>query len=434
VDAHYTDGDDYDKRCCINPRNKQRTNKFTDTNSLNNSSKCSKIVPFGETNIDVRSTIDVRSNSNDSNDDGLSQRTKRFNARKYGCKAHKSDDFEKSVDRPEKIESTTNVTIRGSSNFNKLDGNEALITEEQFDFNTNGNISNLYQSSKNDLSNHLSQLEKYTINTKGLNRRLDLNYLPVLQTYNTTICDTILPNDKIDTFNLRQDTVKVAPSDIKLITHPQEKIFTAVKSVPSCISKEEDKSVNLVSESFSGNRKRKVACKYNRKNNKNIKSEESAVSQVNTTFVSKTEVNDRLYEKSKNESNVQSFESIHGHSYATKHPHTKNSEHKTNCENRQNTLDDILLFSPNNSSTLNTRVNVKTEKGRLEETILNAKEQTQPIIFTHQSSENTSSSPSLLVEEITRPFLLQSGTANSEFSSKFNTELIFNNQDILKLT
>ena len=105
---------------------------------------------------------------------------------------------------------------------------------------------------------------------------------------------------------MKQDTIKFVPSDIKVLTHPQQKIFTAVKSVPRCISTEENKSEHIASDSLSGNRKRKVASKYNRNTNKNTKSQESAVSRDKTNFVLKPEVNDGLYDESNTASNVQS--------------------------------------------------------------------------------------------------------------------------------
>ena len=87
--------------------------------------------------------------------------------------------------------------------------------------------------------------------------------------------DTISsPNDKVNTDHLLQDTINFVTSDNKVITHPQQKIFTAVKSVPSSISAEENKRENFAFDCLSGNRKRKVASKYNKNHNKNTKSQE----------------------------------------------------------------------------------------------------------------------------------------------------------------
>ena len=82
---------------------------------------------------------------------------------------------------------TSGQSFQGSSNFKKLDGNEALILGELFDINTNGIISNLHESSKNDLNNHISQSETDILNITSLNTRSDLNCSSVLQTYNTII-------------------------------------------------------------------------------------------------------------------------------------------------------------------------------------------------------------------------------------------------------
>lgn len=107
-----------------------------------------------------------------------------------------------------------------------------------------------------------------------------------------------------ETENLNQETFKFVPSDIKLITHPQQHIFTAVKSEPSFVSTEEIKSEIFAPDCLSGNRKRKVPAKHNTKNNKNTKSQVSTVNQVGTQLVSKTEVKGRLYQKLKGTSNV----------------------------------------------------------------------------------------------------------------------------------
>ena len=110
------------------------------------------------------------------------------------------------------------------------------------------------------------------------------------------------------------------------------------------------------------------------------------------------------------------MDSIHGHSYATKHPKKKSSKPKPNCENTQNTLNEIFLLSPDSSidTCVTTKKGVipkvKTQayknarfiilcdsaglvfnEGRIEKTISTAKEQTQPVIFKHQSNENTPS-------------------------------------------
>lgn len=77
-----------------------------------------------------------------------------------------------------------------------------------------------------------------------------------------------------------------------------------MKSVPRCITTEETNSENFDSDHLGGNRKRKAASERSKKNNKNNKFQESTNNSEKTHVVPKTEVNDRLYEKSKNTANV----------------------------------------------------------------------------------------------------------------------------------